>query len=115
MEFKNATEFISVFGPCSASKRMAQALGLSIHSYQRRAIKCGITPPSNVEPIPGLDHLPGLPDFATSRTWAGGTWYRIDCEQSADSPGYRSLLIHLSQQSADRATEPEITHAEEDS
>jgi len=34
--------------------------------------------------------------IATNRAWAGGTWYRIDCEKAGDSPGYRSLPIQQS-------------------
>ena len=115
MEFSNALEFVDTFGAHMTSRQIQQQFGITRGGADRLAAKCGITPLDQPLHIPGLEHLPGLPDFATTRTWVGGTWFRIDCAKAGDSPGYRSLLIHLSRHRDDDAPEPEDTHAEQDS
>lgn len=105
MKFSNAYEFMKVFGPHMTAGQLQQQIGITRGGIARLAAECEVVPLEQPLLIPGLEHLPGLPDFATTRTWAGGTWYRIDCEQAGDSPGYRSLLIHLTHQRADEAPE----------
>lgn len=96
MKFNTIAEFLDVFGSSATAARLGQALGISPKIAASMAKKRGLTPPRSEKPIPGLEHLPGLPSFATTRKWARGITHRIDCRISGDSPGYRSLLIHQS-------------------
>ncbi|WP_162989506.1 hypothetical protein [Comamonas sp. lk] len=95
MQFSDPFEFLKVFGSGTTASRLGQAIGVAPKIAARMAKQSGKTPLRSEKPIPGLEHLPGLPDFAiTRRTKAGGTVHQIDCNEAGDSPGYRSLLIH---------------------
>ena len=97
MRFQDPFEFLRVFGSGATAARLGQTIGVSPKIAARMAKQNGHTPLLCEKPIPGLEHLPGLPSFAvTSRTCAGGIVHQIDCTTSGDSPGYRSLLIHRS-------------------
>lgn len=96
MNFSNVNEFLEVFGSSSTPARIGNALGVTPKTAIVLAKKHGHTPMRSAKQIPGLEHLPGLPSFAKTRTWAGGIIHLIDCNTAADSPGYRSLLIHQS-------------------
>ena len=105
MQFQDAYEFVKVFGSGMTLKQLSHRIGISTTSAARLASACDVLPLKLPLTAPGLDHLPGLPEFTVTRTWAGGTWYRIDCRQAGDSPGYRSLLIHQSKQNRDDTPE----------
>lgn len=96
MHFQDAYELVKVFGPRATARTLSKATGISARTLVRLAAESGITLRNTIEPISGIEHLPGLPNFTESRAWRGGTVHRIDLSKAGDSPGYRSLLIHQS-------------------
>lgn len=96
MQFPDAYELIKVFGPRGTARTLSKATGISARTLARLATESGIALRTTIEPIAGIEHLAGLPNFTESRTWRGGTVHRIDLSKAGDSPGYRSLLIHQS-------------------
>ena len=96
MHFQDAYELVKVFGPRATASTLSRATGISARTLTRLATESGITLRTSIEPITGIEHLPGLPNFTDSHAWRGGTTHRIDLSKAGDSPGYRSLLIHQS-------------------
>ena len=96
MHFQDAYELVRVFGPRATARTLSKATGISARTLARLATESGITLRTSIEPITGIEHLPGLPNFTDSHAWRGGTVHRIDLSKAGDSPGYRSLLIHQS-------------------
>ena len=96
MHFQDAYELVRVFGPRATARTLSKATGISARTLVRLATESGITLRTTIEPIAGIEHLPGLPNFTESRAWRGGTTHHIDLSKAGDSPGYLSLLIHQS-------------------
>lgn len=61
MQFQDAYELIKVFGPRATARTLSKATGISARTLARLAIESGITLRTMIEPIAGMEHLPGLP------------------------------------------------------